>query len=83
MPKIDEITSSEEITAESSPIRVDDDVQHDDVHHVEESEIEIPHLPLTGTQKIVCVVELILAGLLTVFVFSTIIRHIIELPGRI
>jgi hypothetical protein len=75
MPKIDEITGSDDILAESLD-RVDDDVQH-----VEE--IEVPHLPLTGTQKLVCVVELILAGLLTVFVFSTLIRHIIELPGRI
>lgn len=75
MPKIDEITGSEDITADSL------ESLEDDVQQVEE--IEVPHLPLTGTQKLVCVVELILAGLLTVFTFSTIIRHIIELPGRI
>lgn len=75
MPKIDEITGSDDVLAESLK-RLDKDDQHVD-------EMEVPHLPLTGTQKLVCIVELILAGLLTVFVFSTIIRHLIELPGRI
>jgi hypothetical protein len=75
MPKIDEITGSDDVLAESLK-RLDEDDQHVD-------EMEVPHLPLTGTQKLVCIVELILAGLLTVFVFSTIIRHLIELPGRI
>ena len=84
MTKIDDIAGSDEILMDSQSISdVSDvsDVSEEKTDHGEE--IHIPHVPLTGTQKLICVVELILAGLLTVFIFSTIIRHIIELPGRI
>jgi hypothetical protein len=79
MAKIDEISDFEEKSMDYP--RSSDKEVHEEVHH--DDEIHIPHVPLTGTQKLVCIAELILAGLLTVFVFSTIIRHIIELPGRI
>ena len=81
MTKIDDIAGSDEILMDSQSISDVSDVSEEKTDHGEE--IHIPHVPLTGTQKLVCVVELILAGLLTIFIFSTIIRHIIELPGRI
>ncbi len=81
MTKIDEIAGSDEILMDSQSLSEVPEVPEKETEPVEE--IHIPHVPLTGTQKLVCVVELILAGLLTVFIFSTIIRHIIELPGRI
>ncbi len=81
MTKIDDIAGSDEILMDSQSLSDVSDVSDEKPDHAEE--IHIPHVPLTGTQKLICVVELVLAGLLTVFIFSTIIRHIIELPGRI
>jgi hypothetical protein len=75
MANIDEIVGSEGAGAGSSDHSKKESGHGDEIH--------IPHVPLTGTQKLVCVVELILAGLLTVFIFSNLIRHIIDLPGRI
>lgn len=76
MSKIDEITGSGGALSNSHG-HTGEESHHDG------DEIHIPHIPLNGTQKLVCVVELILSGLLAVFLFSAILRHIIDLPGRI
>jgi hypothetical protein len=77
MAKIDEMAGAEEIP-ESPEIEHEIDTKTDEVQ-----DVHIPHLPLTGVQKIVCIIELIMAGMLTVFIFSTIFKHLWELSDRI
>lgn len=42
-------------------------------------EVHVPHLPLTGFQKVVCVVELIASAVFAVFLWSTLINHVMYL----
>ncbi len=73
MTDIDEVTGTGGIAEKSHGHPAQEPKTHYDV--------PIPHLPLTGTQKVICVIELILSGAFAVYLWSYLINHVMYLLG--